>query len=221
MKILGIIPARGGSKGIPKKNIKLLNNKPLIAYTIEPALISNLDEVIVSTDCDEIAEVSKRYKCKVIKRPSVLAEDTSPTLPTILHVLQIVDKKYDAVMILQPTSPLREVEDINNSIDIFNNNPLADSLVSVVDVPHNFVPEKLMKLKDGYLEHYIDNTTIKRRQEVDKYYARNGAAIYITKVDKLEEYIVGGKILPYFMGKLKSIDIDDIDDWNLVEKLLR
>lgn len=217
MKILGIIPARGGSKGIPKKNIKLLKGKPLIAYTIEAALASNLDRVIVSTDCKEIASVSKEYGAETIMRPAHLAEDRTPTLPALQDVVARLDEEFDAVTTLQPTSPLRTVEDINKSIEIFSNDREADSLVSVVKVPHNYMPEKLMSLDDKYL---TGNGEIKRRQEVSTMYARNGAAIYITKTQKLSEYIFGGKILPYFMSKMNSFDIDDMEDWEIVERLI-
>ena len=217
MKILGIIPARGGSKGIPKKNIKLLNGKPLIAYTIEAALASNLDRVIVSTDCEEIAGISKEYGAEVIIRSFNLAEDTTPTLPVLQHVVSKLEVEFDAVMTLQPTSPLRTLEDINKSIEIFSSDKEADSLVSVVEVPHSYMPEKLMSLNGKYL---TGNSQVKRRQEVSTIYARNGAAIYITKTEKLSEYIFGGKILPYFMSKIKSFDIDDIEDWKIVERLI-
>lgn len=217
MKILGIIPARGGSKGIPKKNIKLLNGKPLIAYTIEAALASNLDRVIVSTDCEEIAGISKEYGAEVMMRPSHLAEDKTPTLPVLQDVVTKLDERFDAIMTLQPTSPLRTVEDIDKSIEIFSSDKEADSLVSVVEVPHSYMPEKLMSFDGKYL---TGNREVKRRQEISTMYARNGAAIYITKTEKLGEYIFGGKILPYFMSKINSFDIDDIKDWEIVERLI-
>jgi CMP-N-acetylneuraminic acid synthetase len=217
MKIVGIIPARGGSKGIPKKNIKLLNGKPLIAYTIEAALASSLDRVVVSTDCEEIANISKEYGAEVLMRPEHLAEDKTPTLPVLQDVVSKLDTKYDAMMTLQPTSPLRTIEDINKSIEIFSKDNEADSLVSVVEVPHNYMPGKLMSFDGKYLN---GNSEVKRRQEISIMYARNGAAIYITKTEKLNEYIFGGKILPYFMSKVNSFDIDDIEDWEIVERLI-
>ncbi len=217
MNIIGIIPARGGSKGIPKKNIKLLNGKPLIAYTIESALKSKLDKVIVSTDCEEIAEVSRKYGIEVIIRPQALAQDETPTLPVLQDVVFQLSEKYDAVMTLQPTSPLRTVKHIDEAINLFGNNSAADSLVSVVEVPHSFVSEKLMKFDGQYL---VGSTTPKRRQDTQIKYARNGAAIYITKIDKLQEYIYGGKIIPYFMKKIESFDIDDMEDWKIIERIL-
>lgn len=215
MKILGIIPARGGSKGILKKNIKLLNGKPLIVYTIEEALKSKLDKVIVSTDCEEIAEISRKYDVEVMQRPKKLAEDITPTLPVLQDVVLRLDKKFDAVMTLQPTSPLRTFKHINESIVIFENDKDADSLVSVVEVPHNFIPKKIMHLNGKYL---FGNMEAERRQDTTTMYARNGAAIYITKIEKLNEYIFGGKILPYFMKPIDSFDIDSIEDWEIIEK---
>lgn len=217
MKILGIIPARGGSKGIPKKNIKLLNGKPLIAYTIEAALASNLDRVIVSTDCNDIADVSRQYGAEIMMRPLELATDKTPTLPVLQDVVARIEEKYDAIMTLQPTSPLRTVDDISKSIELFSNDKEADSLVSLVEVPHNYISEKLMSFDGRYL---LGSSEVKRRQEVSTIYARNGAAIYITKIGKLGEYIFGGKILPYFMSKISSFDIDDMEDWGIVEKLI-
>jgi len=218
MKILGIIPARGGSKGIPKKNIKILNGKPLIAYTIEAALGSNLNRVIVSTDCEEIASISKEYGAEVMMRPSYLSEDQTPTLPVLQNLVSELEEKYYAVMTLQPTSPLRTVEDINKSIEIFKNDEEADSLVSVVEIPHNYMPEKSMFFDGNYLS---GNNKIKRRQDISTIYSRNGAAIYITKTEKLHKYIFGEKILPYFMKKINSFDIDDMEDWEIVSKIVK
>jgi len=217
LKTLGIIPARGGSKGILKKNIKLLKNKPLIAYTIEAALSSNIDQVIVSTDCEEIAEISRIYGAEVMMRPENLADDNSATLPVLQNVIERLNMNFDAILTLQPTSPLRTTADINNSLKIFNEDKDADSLVSVVEVPHNYSSEKIMNYDGRYL---TGNNKIKRRQEVLPTYARNGAAIYITKIDKLNNYIFGGKIIPYFMSKFNSFDIDDMEDWKIVEKLI-
>lgn len=216
MKILGIIPARGGSKGITGKNIKLLNGKHLIAYTIEAALASNLDKVIVSTECSEIANISIGYGAEIIMRPMHLAEDKSPTLPVLQDVVSRLNDKYEAVMTLQPTSPFRTIEDINNSIEIFQSDKEADSLVSVVKVPHNYMPEKIMEYDGKYL---LGNSDVNRRQDVPTSYARNGPAISITKTKRLNEYIFGGNTLPYFMNKLNSIDIDDMEDWKIAEGL--
>lgn len=218
MKILGIIPARGGSKGIPKKNVKLLDGKPLIAYTIQAALSSKLDKIIVSTDSQEIAELSESYGVEVIIRSAHLSEDTTPTLPVLQDVINKLEESYDAVMTLQPTSPLRTYHHINEAIDIFNNDNNADSLVSVVEVPHNFAPQKLMTYNGLYIQ---GENKIVRRQEIERIFARNGAAIYITRINRIADYIFGGNVLPYFMSKIDSFDIDDMEDWIIVEKILQ
>ncbi len=216
MKYLAIIPARAGSKGIPNKNSKLLNGIPLIAYTLKAALGSKVDKVVVSTDSKEVEIISQEYGVEVVKRPSELATDTSPTIDAIKYTVSQVSEGYDAVVVLQPTSPLRTSQHIDEALKIFDENE-ADSLVSVVEVPHNMAPEKLMKLQDGEL---VGGEKLIRRQELPQYYARNGAAIYITKINRVSEYILGGKILPYIMNKKESFDIDDIQDWEIVEKLL-
>jgi CMP-N,N'-diacetyllegionaminic acid synthase len=217
MKILGVIPARGGSKGIPQKNIKLLNGRPLISYTIEAALKSELDKVIVSTDCMEIAGISEELGASVILRDQRLAQDDTPTLAVLQSLISTIGTEYDAVMTLQPTSPLRNFEHINQALDIFIKDGSADSLVSVVRVPHNCLPEKIMYFDGQYLK---GNNKPKRRQLAEHVYARNGAAIYITKIALLDESIFGGNVLPYVMNKLVSFDIDDTEDWEIIERFL-
>lgn len=217
MKTLGIIPARGGSKGIPKKNIKLLNGKPLIVYTIEAAIASNIDRVVVTTDCKEIAKISTICGAEVVMRSDDLSKDSTPTLPVIEDVIEKLQFKCDAVVTLQPTSPLRTYKHINEALDLFKKTKDADSLVSVVAVPHNFMPEKLMRVNDGYL---VGSNDIKRRQELGVVYARNGAAIYITKMTNINKYIFGGLVVPFHMSKINSFDIDDIEDWKIVEKVM-
>lgn len=217
MNIVAVIPARGGSKGIPKKNIKLLDGKPLIAYTIEDALKSTLGEVVVSTNCKEIAKISQEYGAKVVIRSDDLSEDTTPTLPVLQDVILKLNGTYDAVMTLQATSPMRTTEHINEAIELFIKNKEVDSLVSVVKVPHNFSPEKIMNVSNGYLS---GSSKIKQRQEIETVYGRNGA-IYITKVEKLNECIFGGRVLPYIMNKTSSFDIDDMEDWKMVEIFIK
>ncbi len=230
MKFIAIIPARSGSKGIPGKNIKIFNNKPLISWTIKSAIESNIFEsVFVSTDDPQIAKISKENGAIVpFLRPKYLAKDTSSTLSSIQHFI----KKYykntmyslpDAVVILQPTSPLRTSLHIVQATDLFKLSNNADSLVSCVEVPHNFTPGSLMKLNNkGFIESI--NSKIKqvyRRQDKKQYFARNGAAIYITKIKLLDKYILGGNILPYFMNLIDSVDIDNMDDWKIAELILK
>lgn len=220
MKILGFIPARGGSKGLPNKNKKIMLGKPLISHTIETALLSNLDEIVVSSDDDEILDIARQYNIKVIKRPDNLAGDLAPTLPVMQHAVNAVSEDFDAVMTLQATSPLRTVKHINDAILLFSNDMEADSLVSVTKVPHKFAETSLMLMGDKYVTQKDKDSLLLRRQEKPIYWARNGAVIYITRINKVKDYIFGGNIIPYEMNKIDSIDIDDIEDWQMAEAIM-
>jgi N-acylneuraminate cytidylyltransferase len=222
MKILGIIPARGSSKGIPRKNIKLLGGKPLIFWTIESSLNSILNRVIVSTEDVEIANISKHYGAEVLMRPMRLSQDTTPTLDVLQHILSQIDCNYDAVMTLQPTSPFRKTCHIDESIRLFEKNSEADSLVSVVQIPHQFSPNSAMVIDpNGWAVPHLENSPlITRRQEKPIFFARNGAAIYITRTNNIKEFVFGGNVLPYLMKKIESIDLDDLEDWILAEALM-
>lgn len=227
-KFLAIIPARGGSKGIPKKNIKILLGKPLIRYTIEAGLKSKyLDKVVVSTDDNKIAEISKKSGAEIpCLRPKILAQDGTPTLPVLQQMAEFLKKRKNynpfAVVLLQPTSPLRTAKHIDEAIRIFLRHPEADSLVSVVRAPHNMNPYSLMKLEDDYLENYIpQKKLILQRQKKPIVYARNGPAICITKTERLDQYIFGGKIIPYIMSEIESFDIDDLEDFQIIESIMK
>ena len=205
MFVLGIIPARGGSKGILLKNIHPLCGKPLIQWTIQEALNSTLDDLVISTDSTEIA---KYYK--TIWRPSELAQDDTPTLPVIQHVLEQY-KQADAVMILQPTSPLRIAEDIDTAIFLLAHSN-ADSLVSICQGVH---PVK------SYDE---DGTPFLHQVPYDKHrhkcYTRNGA-IFLAKRELIESgRLIGDTPILYEMPKSRSIDIDDYEDLSIAEAIL-
>ena len=228
MKSLALIPARGGSKRIPRKNIKKLCGKPLVAWTIEAAFEAQIvDRIIVSTDDQEIADISRQYGAEVpFLRPDELARDETPTLPVLRYHVDRLKKTEgwlpDFVITLQPTSPLRNSQHIKEAIEIFNNNIEADSLVSCVHVPHNLHPRSVMQ-KDscGFLKPFIDQGNAwPKRKELKTLYARNGAAIYITRTKRLSEYIIGGNILPYIMNKIDSIDIDTIEDFLIAESIM-
>ena len=226
-RILAIIPARGGSKGIKYKNIKYLAGKPLIQYTIDEAKkVSGISEVVVSTDSERIAKISKGLGALVpCLRPPELAGNFSLTLPAIIHMTQFMEKlrnvMYDYVLTLQPTSPLRTASDIRKAIKVIIDNPQADSLVSVVKVPHNFAPESIMVLKKGFLKDYIkQRKRTLRRQDKKTYHARNGAAIYITKRELLNKGILVGNIIPFLMNYYNSFDIDGVEDFKFIEKIM-
>lgn len=222
-KIIAIIPARGGSKGVPRKNIRLLAGKPLIAYTIEAASKSEyINRVVVSTEDKEISEVSKKYGAEVIDRPKELAQDDSPAIDAIKHVIGALREKDnyhpDIIVLLQSTTPLRIVADINNAIDFFLNND-CESVVSVCEIN----PYWSLTIKDGYLEPIFGwDYFYKRRQNLPNTYALNGA-IYITLTENLDKYngFLNKKTISYIMPHERSIDIDEEFDFKLAELLLR
>ena len=225
MKLLAIIPARGGSKGVPRKNIRDVAGKPLIAWTILAAkAAASLDRVVVSTEDDEIAGIARQWGAEVIVRPQDLAEDKTATLPVLRHVVaSLADQGYrpDAVMTLQPTSPLRTSVHIDEAAALFVADPDADSLVSVVDVPHIFHPRSVMRRDErGYLVPYLDGPAVTRRQDKEPVFARNGAAIYITRTARLAHYVFGGRLLAYPMSVETSLDVDAEADLVLAETSL-
>ncbi len=226
MKILGVIPARGGSKGIPDKNIKLLAGKSLIHYTIEEALLSELSDVIVSTDSVKIADISKSLGVEVpFIRPDYLSTDSAKSLPVIQHALNFMEDKnktiYFAVMMLQPTTPFRTKEDINECITkLFKTD--ADSVISVVDV--GAMHPARMKYMEG--DRLIDPPFCEimenqPRQELQKMFIRNGA-IYLTKRDTLLQGSFKGKdCRAYIMPEERSVNIDTENDFLYAEWIIK
>ena len=225
-KILAIIPARGGSKGLTRKNIRVLAQKPLIAYTIEAAKTSKyFDRIIVSTDDEEISCVSKNYGAEVpFLRPIKLAQDDTPGIEPILHCLNWLAKEQayipDYVCLLQCTSPLRNHYQINEAIEeMFNKN--VDSIVSVYESDKS--PYWMKKIENGKLKSFLDNNKdYTRRQDIPKAYMLNGA-IYICKTELLikNRSWYSENTIPYIMDKNTSVDIDDINDFKFVEYLMK
>lgn len=222
MKFVAIIPARKNSKGLTNKNYKLFNKKPLIYWTIKSAIQSKcFEKIIVSTDSTKIQKISQNMgvECSVL-RPKELSGDKINVHKVVIHVMNFYKKEInyqpDAVVLLQPTSPLREHSDIRNCCKIFSKFK-PDSLVSVLKVPHNFNPKNLYSLKNNYLISKQKKKKLLPRQQQKLFYARNGASIYITKSAKVKKYILGGKIKGYLMNNLKSIDINDRKDFSLAE----
>lgn len=228
MRTLGIIPARGGSKGLPRKNVLPLAGKPLLAWTAEAALGGGLDRVILSSDDPEIQDVARACGVEVpFSRPPELARDDSPGIDVVTHAVRFMMNagyRPDAVMLLQPTSPLRTAADVAAALALLRGHPEADSLVSVVKAPHNSIPETLMRLgADGFLSPVVPwDERRNLRQSKPVYYARNGAAIYLVRTDRLlsANSLYGERILPYEMGKRHSFDIDDAVDFGICEFLL-
>lgn len=227
-KILAIIPARGGSKGIPRKNIKHLAGKPLIAWTIQAALDSHVfDRIIVSTDDEEINQVSKKHGAEVpFLRPLELASDTAKSIDVVLDLLKkLADKEHyfpDAIMLLQPTSPFREVSDILEVTQLLQTNEAADAIVSVCAVEHPITWLTEMT-PEGKLISIIDNKTFTfRRQDSQQLYELNGSMYLLkTKVIQQEQTFLPKNTFGYVMSTENSIDIDTPWDFHLAELIMR
>ncbi len=227
MKILAIVPARGGSKGIPRKNIKSLAGKPLLAYTLETASQSRLiDTLIVSTEDEEIANVAASLGHPVpFMRSAELAQDFTPSVDVIVDIVNTYKKMdvfYDAVMLLEPTCPFRRVEEINECVEIFKNKG-TDSLITVKNVPAQFNPHWVFEDGGDSLLHKAieSDTVISRRQILPKAYARDGS-VYITKADVLvnQHSLYGNSIAFRVNDNPMHVNIDSVDDWREAERKL-
>jgi len=223
-RVLAWIPARGGSKGIKDKNIKLLLGKPLIAYSIEAALESEyVDSIIVSTDSQQIADVAINYgACVPGLRPSELASDTSKTIDALMytvHQFQNDKDKFDIICLLQPTSPLRTANDIDSALRIFADNGFEKDVVSVSLVKkHPILMRKI--LQDGSMESLLNISSTVRRQDMPDIYEINGA-VYVNLTERLNNDIsLNDNQLPYIMEEINSVDIDDMKDFILAGYLL-
>jgi CMP-N,N'-diacetyllegionaminic acid synthase len=215
MDVVGLIPARGGSKAIPRKNLAPLGGKPLIAWTIEAARASKaLTAVVVSTESDEVAEAA--VGAQILRRPAPLADDDAPMRSVIDHALAELGAP-GVLVLLQPTSPLRRSEHIDEAVRLLLDGD-ADCVVSVVEVPHRFGPDSLMALDDGRLVPIAETAT--RRQEKRPVYARNGPAILAMRPDRISGDLYGGDCRPYLMRPEDSVDVDEQFDLELAEFLL-
>ena len=228
-KILAVIPARGGSKGVSRKNIRPICGKPLIAFTIETTLVARhlLYRTIVSTDDSEIAAIAREHGADVpFLRPIELAGDNVPTLPVLQHAVRFIetqdDIKVDWVLLLQPTAPLRTLEDIEAAMDLVHQNN-CDSVISVVQVFAEH-PILMKRIEDNRLLPYcIEEKEGTRRQDYQPpAYMRNGA-IYLTRRDVLmvDNSIWGQIICPCVMPPERSLNIDSEMELKLLELMLQ
>lgn len=222
-RVLALIPARGGSKGIPGKNIKELAGKPLIAHTIEAARnCSCLDDVLVSTDSKEIAETAKHHGAWVpFLRPEELASDMAKTVDAVLYTLERLareGKDYDYVVLLQPTSPLRTAEDMKGAVQL-----ARETGKDVVAVSEVYDSPILMRTRDdkGRLTPLLSGSSTVRRQDMPAYYRVNGS-IYVNKVSRLSrETSLNDNPVGYVMPKDRSVDIDETVDFTIAEYYLK
>ncbi|WP_298764366.1 acylneuraminate cytidylyltransferase family protein [uncultured Polaribacter sp.] len=222
MKFLGIIPARGGSKGVKKKNIRLVNNKPLIGYTIEAAQKSKLlTDFLVTTDSDEIIDVIKKYNCNYQRRSSKNAQDKTPIEPVLVEVLENITKQYDGVILLQPTAPARTAEDIDNVIQMFSVDKNVACVVSVVEL-EDIHPARMYTIDKNMLQPLQKENEKKRRQDLAPVYLRNGCIYAITTKAFLEhKKLILDTKKPYIMPESKWINIDTERDLLVAETLLK
>ncbi len=225
-KVLGLITARGGSQGVPRKNIRPLNGKPLLQYAAESALAARLlSRVVLSTDDAEIARIGKNCGLEVpFMRPAELALDTTPSLPVVLHALSTLEESgefYDAVCLLQPTNPLRRAGDIDDCVKmLFSTN--ADAVVSVLPVPTEYNPHWVFEQRGENLALATgESFPIARRQDLPTAFHRDGS-IYVTRRRTLLKGSLYGENLRGFpIDRNFSANIDTEDDWQNVEQRMK
>ena len=222
MNVLGVVPARGGSRGIPQKNLAVIAGRPLLAYTADAVQGSRrLTRTVVSTDDTAIAAEAIRLGLDVpFMRPADLAEDATPMLPVLQHAIREMANRgfaADAVVLLQPTSPLRRGEHIDAAIDLLASSG-ADSVVSVVEVPHQFNPVSVMKMDGERLVPFAAGPTVLRRQDKPPVFARNGPAVLAVRAPVIDAgSLYGQDVRPLLMTMEESLDLDTPADLPLIE----
>ncbi|HLG55014.1 MAG TPA: acylneuraminate cytidylyltransferase family protein [Vicinamibacterales bacterium] len=225
-RVLGIVPARGGSKGVPGKNVRLLCGRPLIEYTARAALDSGiLDRAILSTDSAEIADAGRTAGLEVpFMRPASLAQDDTPMLPVLEHAVAALTSDGwvpDVIVLLQPTSPLRRPSHIRDVVTLLRDTG-ADSVVTVVEVPRHLSPDYVMRIDDGVLKPFLpEGARLTRRQDARPAYSRDGTA-YACWRTTLERFgnIYGDRCQPLIVDAADSLSIDSPDDWAAAERRL-
>lgn len=218
---LAIVPARGGSKRLPRKNVLELGGKPLIAWSIEAGLKSKyIDRVVVTSDDDEIIEVAHLFGSETIKRPNELASDTATTFDAIRHAVENTGK-YDYIVLLQPTSPLRNETHIDEAIALLNNKKV-DAVISVCEMDHSPLWSNVLPASGDMSRFLKEEIKNKRSQDLETYYRLNGA-IYICRTERLldeKSFFIKNDIYAYIMDRDSSVDIDEAIDVKLAEVLI-
>jgi CMP-N-acetylneuraminic acid synthetase len=225
--VLALIPARGGSKGLPGKNIRPLAGRSLVARAGAVARESGVvDRVVLSTDANDIAEEGRRAGIEVpFMRPDALARDDTPMLPVILHALDALEAEQwhaDIVLLLQPTSPLRQPAHLRSAVTMLRDSR-ADSVVSVVELPRHMSPDYVMQIADGALKPFLpEGARTTRRQDARPAYVRDGT-VYAFWRDTLERFgsIYGERCLPLVLRPEESVTIDTPGDWAAAERMLQ
>lgn len=224
--MLGIVPARSGSKGVPGKNIRLLHGRPLLEYTAQAARRSGVfDRVVLSTDAEDIADVGRGVGLEVPGlRPAALSADDTPMLPVLQHVLDTLERDGwtpQLVVLLQPTSPLRRPEHIVRAVTMLAESG-ATSVVSVVELPRHMSPDYVLRVEDGVLKPFLeDGLRITRRQDARPAYIRDGT-VYAFRRETLHRFgnIYGDACRPLLIPAAESLSIDSLEDWSEAERRL-
>ena len=224
--LVALIPARGGSKGVPKKNIKMIGGKPLLAHSIEFALsISEIDRVFVSTDSQEIADTALEHGAEVpFLRPADLADDSTPMYDTVKHFIDFLRGQkinYEYLALLQPTSPFRRRSDFMAAFNTMLTESEIDSVVSLDKVPIHFSPDFLMRIDGGVVKPFMGaKVPIARRQDSTPAYARNGQ-FYLGRISSFsdDKAIYGDRSVP-FITSHEAVNIDTVDDWDAAVRLM-
>jgi CMP-N-acetylneuraminic acid synthetase len=224
--VLGLVPARGGSKGVPGKNVRPLAGHTLLEYTARAARESGvIDRIVLSTDSAEIADAGRRAGLEVpFIRPASLAADDTPMVPVIMHALSEIERHAwspDIIVLLQPTSPLRRPQHVRDAVNALREST-ADSVVTVVEVPRHLSPDYVMRIDDGRLQPFLpEGTGITRRQDARPAYSRDGT-VYAFRRSTLERFggIYGDDCRPLLIDATESLSIDSPADWDAAERAL-
>jgi CMP-N-acetylneuraminic acid synthetase len=224
--VLGLVPARGGSKGVPGKNVRPLAGHTLLEYTARAARESGvIDRIVLSTDSAEIADAGRSAGLEVpFIRPASLAADDTPMVPVIMHALSEIERHAwspDIIVLLQPTSPLRRPQHVRDAVNALREST-ADSVVTVVEVPRHLSPDYVMRIDDGRLQPFLpEGTGITRRQDARPAYSRDGT-VYAFRRSTLERFggIYGDDCRPLLIDATESLSIDSPADWDAAERAL-
>lgn len=226
MRVVGIVPARGGSKGLPGKHLLSLGGRPLIAWTFDAALASRrLDRVVLSTDAPEVADLARVSGVDVpFMRPEALASDEAPMLDVLVHAVEALTAAGDApdaVVLLQPTSPLRTAAHIDAAVTLLDRSG-ADAVVSVVEVPHRFNPVSVLRMEGDRVTPWSPGPVLTRRQDKPRVFARNGPAVLAVRTPVLlgERSLYGRDTRAFPMSEAESVDIDTAWDMAVAELAL-
>lgn len=225
-RVLGLVPARGGSKGVPGKNLRTLAGRTLLDYTARAAVDSGvIDRLVLSTDSSEIADAGRRAGLEVpFIRPATLAQDDTPMLPVIRHAVDALAADgwtAEEIVLLQPTSPLRRPSHVRDAVTLLRESK-ADSVVSVVELPRHLSPDYVMRIEDGVLRPFLpDGARVTRRQDARPAYSRDGT-VYACWRTTLERWgnIYGERCQPLVLDAADSLSIDSLADWAEAERRL-